>query len=101
MRLNPLGDRVVVEINDTQRTGAGLYVPQNVTPDSAVATVLAVGPGRTESGVQIEPRVKRGDVILAPRRMLREFNDGARKLHVINEYHIDGILESDKDYEDD
>ncbi len=71
MSVRPIRDMVLLtpEPNE-ETTKGGIYIPKNVKAKHQIATVLAVGPGRVlESGVRVEPEVKRGDRVL-----VREFN---------------------------
>ena len=68
MRINPLGDRVVVEPQkpESGKTKSGLYLPETADkerPEQGV--IIAVGPGKmTDAGKRIPMSVKKGDVVL-------------------------------------
>jgi chaperonin GroES len=54
MNLQPLGDRVVVEVLEEDEVSAsGIVIPANAREKPQRARVLAVGPGRYEDGVRI------------------------------------------------
>ncbi len=63
--LRPLGDRVLVKRSkELEKTKGGIIIPDAAKEKPVEGEVLAVGPGRTEHGVHIEMRVKKGDHVL-------------------------------------
>ena len=64
----PLLDRVLVQrIKAEAKTASGLYLPEKNVEKLNQATVLAVGPGFTDSnGNKITPSVQPGDQVLIP-----------------------------------
>lgn len=67
MKLQPLGDRVVVKPRDEEdaRTPSGLVIPDTAKEKPQYGDVLAVGPGALdEDGDRIPMDVKEGDVVL-------------------------------------
>ena len=68
MKINPLGDRVVVEPqkNESGKTKSGLYLPETADKERPEqGTVIAVGPGKmTDQGKKIPMGVKKGDKVL-------------------------------------
>ena len=72
MKLQPLEDQVLVELDDATETFAGSVLVKPVTAKRdgvmIIGTVLAVGPGkRTDAGVRIEPAVQVGDRVVVPK----------------------------------
>jgi chaperonin GroES len=67
MKLQPLGDRVVVkakEENDA-RTPSGLVIPDTAKEKPQFGEVLAVGPGAlNEDGDRLPMDVSKGDVVV-------------------------------------
>ena len=66
MKLQPLGDRVVVKPNEDQdmRTSSGLVIPDTAKEKPQTGEVIAVGPGALdEDGDRMPMDVKVGDVI--------------------------------------
>ncbi|RMF28432.1 MAG: co-chaperone GroES [Cyanobacteria bacterium J083] len=65
-KLNPLGDRVLVKITESQeKTEGGILLPDAAKEKPQVGEVVAVGPGkRKEDGSYIAPEVKVGDKVL-------------------------------------
>lgn len=67
MKLQPLGDRVVVKPNEDQdmRTSSGLVIPDTAKEKPQTGEVIAVGPGALdEDGDRMPMDVKVGDVVL-------------------------------------
>jgi len=66
IKLQPLGDRVVVKpIEREEVTKGGIVLPDTVKEKPQEGKVLAAGPGRlTEDGKRIAMDVKVGDVVL-------------------------------------
>ena len=64
----PLLDRVLVQrVKAEAKTASGLYLPEKNVEKLNQATVLAVGPGFTNSnGNKVTPSVKPGDQVLIP-----------------------------------
>jgi chaperonin GroES len=66
MKIRPLGDRVVVQRQETdEKTAGGLYLPDTAKKKPQRGKVLAVGPGRLlKDGSRRALQVKEGDVVL-------------------------------------
>lgn len=67
MKIQPLGDRVVVKIVEVteEKTKSGLYVPDTAKEKPQEADVLAVGPGAlTEQGERLPMDVAVGDKVI-------------------------------------
>jgi chaperonin GroES len=67
MKLEPLGDRVVVEPEDEleQRTPSGLVIPDTAKEKPQIGKVVAVGPGALDDdGNRLPMDVKEGDRVL-------------------------------------
>ncbi|MGB7861503.1 MAG: co-chaperone GroES [Acidimicrobiia bacterium] len=67
MKLQPLGDRVVVKATDEaeSRTASGLVIPDTAKEKPQIGEVIAVGPGpRDDDGDRIPMDVSVGDKIL-------------------------------------
>lgn len=66
-RLQPLGDRVLVKIDDAEEThGSGLIVKVQTAQEAPKrGTVVAMGPGMVDThGKLHEPRVSLGDKVM-------------------------------------
>lgn len=70
MKLQPLGDRVIVKPKEESeaRTPSGLVIPDTAKEKPQLGEVLAVGPGeRDEDGDRIPVDVKVGDLVVYPK----------------------------------
>jgi chaperonin GroES len=66
MKLRPLHDRVIVKrLEEEEKTGGGIIIPDTAKEKPQQAWVIAVGKGRTlENGQVIPLSVKEGDRVL-------------------------------------
>ena len=66
IKLNPLGDRLVVEaIEQEDATASGILIPESAKEKPQQGNVLAAGPGRLDDGgKRIAMEVKVGDRVL-------------------------------------
>ena len=65
MDLQPLGDRVIVEVLDEEEvTASGILLPDTAKEKPQRGKVLATGPGRYEDGKLVPLDVKKGDEII-------------------------------------
>jgi chaperonin GroES len=66
MKLQPLGDRVVVKAKDDEesRTPSGLVIPDTAKEKPQVGEVLAVGPGDFQDGERLPMDVEVGDLVV-------------------------------------
>lgn len=65
MKLNPLGDRIVVKPKDDEETltSSGLVIPDTAKEKPQLGDVLAVGPGEYKDGERVPMDVSVGDVV--------------------------------------
>jgi chaperonin GroES len=65
MNLKPLQDRVIVKVEESEKTTAsGLILTQTAQDKSNRGIVIDVGPGKYDSGVFVETTVKSGDTVM-------------------------------------
>jgi len=66
MKLQPLGDRVVVKPKDEdeQRTPSGLVIPDTAKEKPQLGEVLAVGPGEFQDGERLPMDIESGDLVV-------------------------------------
>lgn len=64
--LQPLGDKVVVERDETEeKTSGGIYIPDTAKDKPSRGTIIAVGTGKVlDDGTRGEMQVKKGDRVL-------------------------------------
>lgn len=93
--IRPLGDRVVVEpIEQEDVTASGLFLPETAKEKPQQGKVVAAGKGRRDdSGKLIELDVQVGDKILFAKYAGTEIKLDGKKLLIMKEADILGILE--------
>lgn len=67
MKLQPLGDRVILKRieNAEQKTAGGIVLPDSAKEKPQECDVVAVGPGKLDdAGKRITPDVKTGDKVI-------------------------------------
>ena len=67
MKIQPLGDRIIVKRLEAEtKTASGLYLPDTAQEKPQQAKVIAVGAGKVneKTGKRNELPVKKGDVVL-------------------------------------
>src|SRR5215203_1539452 len=66
VKLQPLGDKVVVEREESQeKTAGGIYIPDAAKDKPSRGTIIAVGTGKVlDDGTRGEMQVKIGDRVL-------------------------------------
>ena len=99
MNIRPLHDRVVVKRieDETEKTAAGLFIPDSAKEKPQQGEVVAVGKGKTaDDGKLITPDVKAGDRILFGKYSGSDIKiDGVEYL-IMREDEILGVLEGAK-----
>ncbi len=66
MKLQPLGDRIIVKPKeeDNATTPSGLVIPDTAKEKPQLGDVMAVGPGDFQDGERIPVDVKEGDIVV-------------------------------------
>ncbi|HUV38621.1 MAG TPA: co-chaperone GroES [Planctomycetota bacterium] len=66
MKIEPLDDRVVIEILDAEeKTAGGIVLPDTAKEKPQKGKIVATGPGKLlEDGSRAKPLVKKGDIVL-------------------------------------
>ena len=96
VNIRPLGDRVIVEPIEQEETIAGgaLLLPETAKEKPQQGNVLAAGEGRRDdNGKRIAMDVKAGDVVLFAKYAGTEIKLDGRKLLIMKESDILGIVE--------
>ena len=92
--LKPLGDRVVLKIEEKEQTVGGFVLAKSVLEETKTATVVAIGQGvRTLSGELVAPSVKVGDQVLVEAHAGIDVKDGDEKYLIVGEASILAIIE--------
>jgi chaperonin GroES len=95
MDIRPLGDRVVVEIIEEEKTASGIVLPDVAKDKPQRGTVVAVGPGRwLANGQRVPVEVARGDVVLFAQGAGTKVKIGDRTLLVLSESDVMAVLQS-------
>src|SRR3989449_7409725 len=87
MNLQPLGDRLIVEIlEEEEQTISGIVLPDTAKEKPQRGRVLAVGPGaRDEDGDYIKMDVEEGDEIIFSKYGGTEIKVGADDVLILRE----------------
>ncbi|MGD0353085.1 MAG: co-chaperone GroES [Dehalococcoidia bacterium] len=90
VKLDPLGDRVVVKPSTKEEvTKGGIVIPDTAKEKPQEGEVMAVGPGRmTEDGKRIPMDVKVGDIVIYAKYGGTEIKEGDEELIVLRESDI-------------
>ena len=90
MDLQPLGDRLIVEVLDEDEiTVSGIVLPDTAKEKPQRGKVLAVGPGaRDEDGDYIKMDVEVGDEIIFSKYGGTEIKVGADDVLILRESHV-------------
>lgn len=66
MRVEPLGDKVVIKrLQPEEKTAGGILLPDNAREKPTEGRILSVGQGRlTDKGTRVKPQVNDGDRVL-------------------------------------
>jgi len=96
INVRPVGDRVVVEREESEeRTPGGIVLPDTAKDKPARGTVVSVGDGRLlDNGKRVPFQVKPGDRVVFSSYAGDEFKVGERKLVLMREEDILAIIES-------
>lgn len=94
MKIQPLGDRVVVlPLEDEETTPGGIIIPDAAREKSLRGEVVAVGPGRLDKkGKRIAPAVKKGDRVVYDRWAGDRVEIGGREFLILREEEIVGRI---------
>jgi len=90
--IKPLGDRVLVQAMSTEKSKGGIIIPDTVKEKPQEGKIIAVGPGRVESGERIKPEVKKGDRVLFGKYAGTEINIDDQEYLILRESDILAIL---------
>lgn len=95
MNLNPLHDRVVVQIVEAEKKSAGgIVIPDNAQEKPSTGTVKAVGAGRrTVDGTLVPMTVKVGDTVMFGKMAGQTVKVNGEEFTVLKEEDIFAIVE--------
>ena len=94
MKIRPLGDRVLVEpIEEKDQTVGGIIIPDSAKEKPMQGKVIAVGKKTDKDGKEIAFDVKKGDTVLLPKYGGTEIKLDGKKLQLVREEDLLGVLE--------
>jgi len=90
MKLQPLGDRVVVKpITEEEVSKSGIILPDTAKEKPQRGKIIAVGPGRLdEDGKRIAMEVKKGDKVLYAKYAGTEIKEDDEEYLILRESDI-------------
>ena len=96
MKIQPLGDRVLVEPQKEEESKkGGIIIPDTAKEKPMQGKVIAVGAGkRDDNGKLIPMNVKKGDTILLPKYGGTEVKINEQEYQIVREDDILGIVEN-------
>ena len=93
MGLKPLGDRVLVKVEESENAlPSGLVIPDTAKEKPQEGKVLAVGPGSYHEGKRIPLDVKEGDRILFSKYGGTEVKVSGEDLMILNERDVLAVV---------
>ena len=95
LSLKPLGNRVVIDpIEQEEITAGGIVLPETAKEKPQQGLIVAAGPGdRDEDGKRIPMDVKTGDKVLFAKYAGTEMKLDGKKLLILRETDVLGIVE--------
>ena len=92
--LKPLGDRVVVQLIEEEKTVGGFVLAGASQDKTQKATVAAVGEGiRTLSGDLVAPSIAKGDTVLLESHVGTPVKDGDKDYLIVREADILAVVQ--------
>jgi len=89
MKLQPLGDRIVVRAIEAEEvTASGIVLPDTAQEKPQRGRVLSVGPGRYEDGKRVPPDVEEGDEVIYSKYGGTEIQVEGEDLLILTEHDI-------------
>ncbi|MEQ8788212.1 MAG: co-chaperone GroES [Pirellulaceae bacterium] len=95
MRIEPLGDKVVVKrLEAAEKTAGGIVLPESAKEIPQQGRVLSVGEGRLlKQGDRAIPQVKEGDRVVFMRYSGMEVNVDGEQLLIMGEDEILAVID--------
>jgi chaperonin GroES len=96
IKLNPLGDRLIVEpIEQEDTTSGGILIPETAKEKPQEGRVIAAGPGKLDdSGKRVKMEVKVGDRVLYAKYSGTEIKvEENKKLLILKESDVLALVE--------
>ena len=94
MKINPLGDRVVIKnVEAEETTRSGIVLPGSAKEKPQMAEVIAVGPGGNVDGKEVTMQVKPGDKVIYSKYAGNEIKLDGKEMIIVRQSDILGIVE--------
>ena len=95
MKIQPLGDRVLVEpIKEEESKKGGIIIPDTAKEKPQEGKVIAIGTGKLDDkGNKLPFNVKKGDKVLMPKYGGTEVKIDEKEYQIMREEDILGIIE--------
>jgi len=95
MKIQPLGDRVLVEpVKENEVKKGGIIIPDTAKEKPQEGKVIAVGSGKLDDNGKVIPfHVKKGDKILMPKYGGTEIKIDNKDYLILREEDILGVIE--------
>lgn len=95
MQIQPLGDRILVEVLEAkEKTKSGIVLPDTAKEKPQEAKIVAVGKGRvSDEGKTISPEVKVGDKVLFGKYTGTEITVDEKEYLILKEEDILAIIQ--------
>ncbi|BDG34341.1 co-chaperone GroES [Parageobacillus sp. VR-IP] len=92
--LKPLGDRVVIEVIETEeKTASGIVLPDTAKEKPQEGKVVAVGKGRVlDSGERVAPEVEVGDRVIFSKYAGTEVKYDGKEYLILRESDILAVI---------
>ena len=93
MKLQPLGDRVVIKMLETEETTkSGIVLPGTAKEKPQIAEVIEVGPGGIVDGKEVTMEVEAGDRVLISKYAGTEFKLDGEEYTILSQSDILAIV---------
>jgi len=93
MKLQPLGDHVIVQtLESEEKTASGIVLPDSAQEKPTQGKVIAVGSGRMEDGKRIPLEVKAGDKVIYSKYGGTDIKVDGEEYLILNERDILAIV---------
>ncbi len=94
MKLKPLGDKVVIKVEeDTQTTKSGIILPDAAKEKPVMGKVIAVGSGEVIDGKKVALDVKEGDKVIYSKYAGSEVKLEGEEFLILRQHDILAIVE--------
>jgi len=91
--IKPLGDRVVIELVETEQTTAGgIVLPDSAKEKPQEGKVVAVGSGKLVNGEKVDLEVKEGDHIIFSKFAGTEVEHDGKEYLILREDDILAVI---------